>query len=376
MIIKENKEYQIDNYNDLRNFCDKLIEIVKENKIKYLLGFSGLSWREDRNCDKLYDIDTPLYVVFENDYALLIEYYFYSLISVTYRKLNENELKDIETNLKNIQIELPIKNKKVKNIYFDKFNNEYCINPATNEMRKEGIDYFGKITFELDNNGRLMMCAEDSLTDGYLDIWYEEAYSFENWNVDLIQKPEILEKKLSEMQLVGKKIKNIRSVGALYDMEYICLEESEDDDSIKEMIKIDEPIVITFEDNERLEIDFSETSSLKIGINALPQHISWGINPCNVDLNVFFQQLIGKIIEKIEVTASLDYSGNFTKSYEIPEPKAAPYINEIIFYLENNYKMVFNSNFDYGEVSLYHEDKIIETKFENIKKGILKRMYT
>ena len=375
MIIEENREYEIDNYNDLRKFCDSLIEIIKENKIKYLLGFGGLSWREDHNCDKLYDIDTPLYVVFENDYALLIEYYFYSLISVTYRKLNEKELKDIEADFKNIQIELPIKNKKVKNIYFDKFNNAYCINPATNEMRDEGTDYFGEITFELDNDDRLMMCAEDSLTDGYLDIWYEEAYSFKNWNVDLIQKPEILEKKLSEMKLTGKKIKSIRSVGLLYDIEDIYLEELKDDDSIKETVEIDEPIIITFEDDERLEIDFSEASSLKIGINTLPQHISWGINPCNMDLNAFFQQLIGKTIEKIDVTTSLDYSGDFTGSHGIPEPKTAPYINEIIFYLEDNYKMVFNSFFDYGEVSLYYDDKIVETKFADIRKGILKRMY-
>ena len=71
----------------------------------------------------------------------------------------------------------------------------------------------------------------------------------------------------------------------------------------------------------------------------------------------------------------LDYSGDFTGSHGIPEPKSAPYINEIILYLEDNYKMVFNSFFDYGEVSLYHEDKIVEAKFANIKKGILKRTY-
>ena len=50
---------------------------------------------------------------------------------------------------------------------------KYEINPSSGTVRPDGGDYFKKITFNLSNIKKLCICAEDSETDGYCNIWTE-----------------------------------------------------------------------------------------------------------------------------------------------------------------------------------------------------------
>lgn len=127
--------------------------------------------------EKVYDLDTPVYIVFEDHTALFIEYYFYSQIYIDYLNLSNDKLKKLFSNYK---LDLPVDGKIIDVVYFDSFYNEYCIDSAKvtpNSLRKK---YFGKITFRLNGVGgdRFLICAEDSLMDGYMDVWYEESYKF------------------------------------------------------------------------------------------------------------------------------------------------------------------------------------------------------
>ena len=51
------------------------------------------------------------------------------------------------------------------------FSEEYEINPSTGETRPAGGDYYREILFKLDNGKILTIVAQDSLSDGYMDIF-------------------------------------------------------------------------------------------------------------------------------------------------------------------------------------------------------------
>ena len=67
-----------------------------------------------------------------------------------------------------------VKDKQIISFSLECFCDEYEINPSTGETRPEGGNYFREIAFNLDDGSRLKICAEDSLFDGYCDVWMEE----------------------------------------------------------------------------------------------------------------------------------------------------------------------------------------------------------
>ena len=72
--------------------------------------------------------------------------------------------------------EYAIKNRedtKIVDYELESFHDEYEINPASGETRPEGGDYFKQISFILDDDNKLCICAEDSEVDGYCDVWVE-----------------------------------------------------------------------------------------------------------------------------------------------------------------------------------------------------------
>ena len=214
-------------------------------------------------------------------------------------------------------------------------------------------------------------------------------FNFNEWKVDLIQEPNVLLKTLKEFNIKGKKIKNIRILGNVFDLidgleEEIYkktenkndsdVENFKDDYEFKRIVEIDDPIIITFEDNDRLEIDYSEGSSIKIGLNSLPENIESKNFINNLDGNVMFSNCIGKSIIGFQVSMQDDYelTWDFTGSYgiELPENQDA-YISEFRILLSDSVSIVFKNFYDYGHV--WTEDWLVDIstiKWEELKKGI------
>lgn len=214
-------------------------------------------------------------------------------------------------------------------------------------------------------------------------------FVYNEWKADLIQEPSVLLKKLKEFNIKGKIIKDIRILGNVFDL-IDGLEEEiykktenqhdsdlgnfKDDYEFKRIIEIDEPIIITFEDNDRLEIDYSEGSSVKIGLNTLPENIESKKFVNNLDGNVIFSNCIGKKIIGFQVSMQDDYelTWDFTGSYgiDLPENQEA-YISEFRILLSDAVSIVFKNFYDYGHV--WTEDWMVDVstiKWEELKKEI------
>lgn len=66
-----------------------------------------------------------------------------------------------------------IENCKIIGVTVDRFSDAFECNPCTGEMRPEGGDYFSTIRLFLDSGTTLCFCGEDSISDGYMDMWCE-----------------------------------------------------------------------------------------------------------------------------------------------------------------------------------------------------------
>ncbi len=219
-------------------------------------------------------------------------------------------------------------------------------------------------------------------------------YNFNKWNVPIIQEPNELMKKLKEFNLIGKKITNIRCVGLCYDLteddiedeaynyyrnknvenlaEISTYENIPLDTLLLRSVQIDEPIIFYFDNGDRLEVDYSEASSLKIGKNSLPKNIQYGTNIPNADMNIVFSNCLNKKIIGFEVSMSDELLDDFTGSHGIQEPEnQMSYISSFEIKLEDWISIKFNNFFDYGRVyieSAFESEKKIT--WEELKKGI------
>ena len=197
-------------------------------------------------------------------------------------------------------------------------------------------------------------------------------FDFSKWNVKLIQNPFELMIELNRLNVKYKPIKSIRLVGYAFALEDIIdpydLDGNIvvfDDDEFVKYVEIDEPFIIEFEGGDCLEIDYSEGSSIKVGLNSLPKDIETNIGK-NVDGNVFFSECIGKEIIGYAVEMEdgpLDWY--FTSSSDISiDYNQDLYISKFRIVLTKNLSLEFESWHDFGHVALlkYNSDMKITRK--------------
>ena len=166
------QEYYLTNYNELNEYLRFIINDDSDKQIKYIFTNDSLNWRETEN-GKEYSTFPELFIVFDNDAVLRINYNFYSLMYVRYMWIQNLNIQEKEFDNDNFKLDLDVKNARIEDFEIERFSEEYEINPSSGTVRPYGGDYFKKITFNLSNGKKLCICAEDSETDGYCDIWTE-----------------------------------------------------------------------------------------------------------------------------------------------------------------------------------------------------------
>ena len=212
---------------------------------------------------------------------------------------------------------------------------------------------------------------------GNEEVVQKVQFNFFNWQVPLIQDADLLEYFLSSLKLKGRVIKSIRAIGRCYNFGYWEIEEQvedinkiPEDFNFKTCIEIDEPLVIEFADGDRLEIDFSEASSLKMGLNTLSTETTYGTNSNNLDVNYVFSKCLNQEVTDYKVTRSDKLTSDYTGSSGIPEPKCN-FIEKIEFMIGDDLKITFKPFFDYGEVTLSDKnDNILYVKWKDIKDSL------
>ena|GEM_PF-1950242 len=208
------------------------------------------------------------------------------------------------------------------------------------------------------------------------NFFKNNVFSWSSWSADVLQSPEEVYHVFNGLNILGKRIKTIKAVGYGYNLDEVHIEEfiyrysidhgkspkngkgsidpSWYDDSIPFPVwmEIDEPVIIVFDNGDRLEIDFSEGSSVRISKNCIPFNIEAGINVKNFFADKLFTRCIGETLIGIEVKR-VSYPGFFTGSHGIAFQKNQnEYIENVSLLLTGGLKIIFNAFYDYGHVSL------------------------
>jgi hypothetical protein len=121
-------------------------------------------------------MDTPLILIISN-YEIVIDYMFYSDLSIMIKPL-QNSVSEYEKEYEYGSLLANCKpywnapeNLEIEDIEVTRFDSEFEINPSTGKTRPKGGDYFSVIALRLKDNKKLCICAQDSMSDGYMDIW-------------------------------------------------------------------------------------------------------------------------------------------------------------------------------------------------------------
>lgn len=165
------KEYYLTTYDEMNEYIINMMNDDEDKQIKYIFTNGSLSWREIDNSKK-YSLDSEIYIVFDNDSILRIDYKFYGLVYARHMWIQNLNIKEKEYDDK-FKLDLDVTNTRIKDYKIEKFSEEYEINPSVGISRPEGGDYFKNITFKLSNGRNLCVCAEDAEVDGYCEIWVE-----------------------------------------------------------------------------------------------------------------------------------------------------------------------------------------------------------
>ncbi len=165
-MIEKNKEYYFDNFNELSNFLFEILKLIKNKEILEIVSNAPLFSIIDNGNS----LDGKVIIKFKDNTALEVSYLWWSKIRIKYI----NNYKSYSKYLNEFIIDnINIKDKKIVSFALECFCDEYEINPSTGETRPEGGNYFREIIFYLDNYEKLNICAEDTIMDGYCDIWMD-----------------------------------------------------------------------------------------------------------------------------------------------------------------------------------------------------------
>jgi len=221
------------------------------------------------------------------------------------------------------------------------------------------------------------------------------TFSFWGWSAPVLQTPEEVIRKVHELHLVGRTVKDIAAVGMGYNWNdygideavYHALEKLDDDakKSIKDReafvphgldllcwAEIDEPLLIEFEDGDVLAIDFSEGSCVRMGLNEIGLTAEPGTNRKTFHADRLFRDVIGRKIVDVEISSAIESPG-FTGSHGLVLDEQPSYISKLELVYDNEShihprrRLSFEPWLDYGEVCIVdHSGQTLTVPSESV----------
>ncbi|MBQ9338665.1 MAG: hypothetical protein IJS14_15360 [Lentisphaeria bacterium] len=221
----------------------------------------------------------------------------------------------------------------------------------------------------------------------------ENKFDFWTWSAPVLETPEEVVAKVRELKLIGRTIKDICVIGYNYNFDgdpyYDIFKaiQQKDEKALATLefpclIRIDEPLLIRFEDGDVLGIDFSEGSSVRMDLNTLPWDIGSTINGKNFSAGRMFKEVLGRKIIDASITASLN-EPTFTGSHGLSLEEQETYVRSLAFVCAANghdvkrpfyVNLVFEALYDYGTVSLEKGVKLLYlpgTDLKGVMEGYL-----
>lgn len=180
-----------------------------------------------------------------------------------------------------------------------------------------------------------------------------------NWNLPYMQEPKVLRQYIRDIGILDATIEGIQCTrSGIYELSGICFDDRNNShDDLKLVGEVDSPVILVT-DKGRFEIDYTESSTVFMGKNMIPRsdYCSAHADYTGYDSDVAFSVLKGTQIIGFEVvTQSFEQADDtFTGSYglDLPEDQDG-YIRLVQFFLSTGQRLVFESHFDWGFVSLF-----------------------
>ena len=211
------------------------------------------------------------------------------------------------------------------------------------------------------------------------DVFEDNIFEWNSWSADILQSVGEVQVVFNRLSLIGKKISSLRSLGINFDFPCDHDEEDEYSEEFYDRLydcraEIDLPFIISFADGDRLEVDFSFTSSLRMSKNSFPIDIRGiGTGPANFDASKLFSGCLGEMIVGFEVEAT-DDPHPIDEAYGDLEEGRDDYIKAVNVVLSNGKKLRFRTYYDYGIVTLMDEGgNPVKLSFDEVKQTFLKR---
>lgn len=180
-----------------------------------------------------------------------------------------------------------------------------------------------------------------------------------NWELPYIQAPDVLRQYIRDIGILGATIEGIQCVGSgIYKLSGICFDDRNDcHHALKLVAEVDSPVILVT-NKGCFEIDYTESGTGFMGKNMIPlsDYCSAHADYTGYDSDLAFSVLKGTQIIGFEVVTQsfeqVDYT--FTGSYglDLPENQTR-YIRQVQFFLSTGQRLVFESHFDWGYVSLF-----------------------
>ena len=174
-------------------YFEEVVKKLKNVKIKSVFTLSSPSWSSDDGYRRYFE-DSEIYVLFENDMCLVIEYYFLDLLNVELKMLSPKKKEEY----KKLYIKdfFNASNDICDHITYKKVRNESCsleydymekveLRSVTGEYEKwidGNVDFvnateeaFDEIRITMNNKNSFVICAADAYLDGYVLVWSEDC---------------------------------------------------------------------------------------------------------------------------------------------------------------------------------------------------------
>jgi len=212
------------------------------------------------------------------------------------------------------------------------------------------------------------------------DIFENNIYNWSSWSADVLQSVGEVQEVFNRLDLTGKKITRLRSLGGncVFPFSYAYDEENKYFEEFPARLyycrmEIVLPFIISFADGDRLEIDFEFTSSLRMSKNSFPVDIrATGTGPADFEASHLFAGCLGETLLRLETEAT-DTPRDIGDAYGELEEGRDDYIEAIYLVLSSGQKLRFSTNYDYGIVALLDENgEPVKLSFDEFKQSFLK----
>ena len=195
------------------------------------------------------------------------------------------------------------------------------------------------------------------------DVFKNNKFDWHSWSADVLQTPRELREAFDKLNLIGKRVVDLLVVGVAHSG-------GSWNTGILDISSCD-PFVLTFDDGDRLEIEFAEMTSVRMSMNCFPTDIEDIETVPDMDNGECFispcigSKIVGMDIGVWDECPDLEFTGSYGITLNESQEN---YIGYFDLLLDNGLKIRFEAWFDDGYVYIFDSQGNSFWKFDNNRK--------